>query len=59
MGVVMCARGVASRGRGQWGFPPTPKMAAPEVPEALAGGFCNRPRHRPDLPPPLPSFVFV
>lgn len=47
------------RGGAGSGAPRPFKMAAPEVPEALAGGFCNRPRHRPDLPPPLPSFVFV
>lgn len=48
MGVTMVVWG-----RGLAGAPRPPKMAAPEALEALAGGSCNRPRHRPDLPPPL------
>lgn len=46
-------RGLAGAGARPMGLPAPAKMAAAEVPEALAGGSCNRPRHRPDLPPPL------
>lgn len=52
-GGVVGGRGLEAGARAM-GLPAPANMAAPEVPEALAGGSCNRPGHRPDPPPPLP-----